>query len=334
VSVESNSTVSNFTFNQPNKEISFNVSGPNDTIGFCNVTIPKQLLDGPWTVLIDAQPALYFTPVENETHSFLYFTYPHSTHEVRIIGTYVIGPPPDITPPLIGTPFQEPDPNNVMPNRLVTVYVDVTDTESSVKNVVLSYKTDGGITWTNLTMLYNASLGLFEVAIPGFPSGTAICYKIIAYDNADNVAINDNSGQYYIYAVNPSPLSASITPLSASINVGDSLTFTSTVTGGTSPYTYQWYLNSNPVSGANESSWTFTPTTSEVYYVYLKVTDAKGNATQSEAARTTVAAVPVGGYSLPIHVNAKAEPIIRYIASITILTAIFVKVKRKTNRKR
>jgi parallel beta-helix repeat protein len=334
VSVESNSTISNFYFNQPMREIEFNVTGEVGTIGFYNVTIPKQLLDGPWAVLIDAQPALYFTPVENETHSFLYFAYPHSTHEVRIIGTYVIGPPPDTTPPLIGTPFQEPDPNNVIPDQSATVYVDVTDTESSVKNVILSYKTDGSITWTNLTMLYNATLGLYEAAIPESPSGTTICYKIIAYDNADNVAVNDNAGQYYSYTVNPPPLSASITPLSASINIGESLTFTSTVSGGYTPYNYQWYLNGAPVSGETSSSWPFTPTTSGIHYVHLKITDAKGNTTQSETAHITVAAVPVGGYSIPIKVHTKAEPIIPYIALITILAAILVKIKRKAKRKR
>mgnify|MGYP001130458276 CR=1 FL=1 len=136
-----------------------------------------------------------------------------------------------------------------------------------------------------------------------------------------------------VFSPIPPPLSASISPLSASINVGESLTFTSTVTGGTPPYSYQWYLDGDPVSGVNESSWTFTPTASGIYYVYLKVTDAKGNATQSETARITTTAVPVGGYSLPIHVHTKATSITPYIALITILTVIFIKAKRKTKRK-
>jgi hypothetical protein len=131
----------------------------------------------------------------------------------------------------------------------------------------------------------------------------------------------------------PPPLSASISPLSASINVGESLTFTSTVTGGYPPYTYQWYLNGNPVSGANSSSWTFTPTTNGIYYIYLKVTDAKGNTTQSETARITAATVPVGGYSIPIQVQTRAEPIIPYIALITALTITITKIRNKTKRR-
>jgi PKD repeat protein len=131
----------------------------------------------------------------------------------------------------------------------------------------------------------------------------------------------------------PPPLSASISPLSASINVGNSITFTSTVSGGTSPYSYQWYLDSNPVSGATSNSWAFTPTTSGIYYVYLKVTDAVGNTTQSETARITVASVPVGGYSISTQVHTKAEPIVPYIASVVALTAI-LNLRRKIKRKR
>ena len=137
----------------------------------------------------------------------------------------------------------------------------------------------------------------------------------------------------FTYSPPSPPLSVSINPLSASINVGGSVTFTSTVSGGTSPYSYQWYLNDNPVSGANKSSWTFTPTTSGIYYVYLKVTDAKGNTTQSETARITVATVPVGGYSYPINKYTLLTPIATHIALIAILTATFIIVKRKAKRK-
>jgi parallel beta-helix repeat protein len=129
------------------------------------------------------------------------------------------------------------------------------------------------------------------------------------------------------------PLSVSASPLSASILVGQSVTFTSTVSGGYTPYSYQWYLNGPPVSGANATSWKFTPTTSGIYYVYLKVTDAKGNTTQSQTARITAATVPVGGYSIPIQVQTKAEPVLPYIALIATLTAIFTKMKPKTKRK-
>ena len=126
----------------------------------------------------------------------------------------------------------------------------------------------------------------------------------------------------------------SISPLSASILVGQSVTFASTASGGYTPYSYQWYLNGNPVSGATSNTWAFTSTTSGIYYVYLKVTDAKANTAQSDTARITVATVPVGGYSFPIQVQTKTEPVLPYIALIATLTAVFTKLRPKTKRKR
>jgi hypothetical protein len=83
---------------------------------------------------------------------------------------------------------------------------------------------------------------------------------------------------------------------------------------------------------ATSASWTFTPTTSGIYYIHLKVTDAKANTAQSETARITAATVPVGGYSFPTQVTTKAEPIIPYIAFIVALTAIF-KIETKNQKK-
>jgi peptide/nickel transport system substrate-binding protein len=152
--------------------------------------------------------------------------------------------------------------------------------------------------------------------------------------NPYSVLMDKNHTLKAVFSLIPPPLQASISPLSASILVGQSVTFTSTVSGGYTPYSYQWYLNGNPVSGATSNTWTFTPTTGGIYYIHLKVTDAKANTAQSDTARITAATVPVGGYSFPIQVQTKAEPLLPYIASIAALTAIFTKLRPKAKRKR
>jgi parallel beta-helix repeat protein len=129
------------------------------------------------------------------------------------------------------------------------------------------------------------------------------------------------------------PLETSISPASASILVGQSITFTSTVSGGYSPYNYQWYLNGNPVSGATSVTWTFTPTASGIYYVYLKVTDDNGNTVQSDTARITVSTVPVGGYSISIQTPATAKHLAPYVILTAILTITYTTIKHKTNKK-
>jgi len=89
VQTRANSTVTNFNFSQTGKSITFNVTGTTGTTGWVNITIPKVLLDGEWIILIDNAPATYIK-TENETDTFLYINYTHSTHAVTIIGTTVV----------------------------------------------------------------------------------------------------------------------------------------------------------------------------------------------------------------------------------------------------
>jgi len=126
------------------------------------------------------------------------------------------------------------------------------------------------------------------------------------------------------------PLSVTISPMSISALMGQSVTFTSAVSGGHPPYSYQWYLDGAPVPGATSSSWTFTPTTSGIYYVYLKVTDANNNIAQSETARTMVEVLSVGGYSISL---AKQTPT-AHIAAYTTLITLFATAMSLTKRKR
>jgi parallel beta-helix repeat protein len=92
VALSSNSTILGFKFSQPQMQISFNVTGPSGTVGYCNVTIPKTLLaDSPWTVTIDEAPKNDYAKTENGTHTFIYFNYTHaSPSHIIIQGTSVI----------------------------------------------------------------------------------------------------------------------------------------------------------------------------------------------------------------------------------------------------
>ena len=94
----------------------------------------------------------------------------------------------------------------------------------------------------------------------------------------------DPSGAMSIYAsgyLDHSEFSASISPTSASMILGANQQFSSTVTGGVSPYSYQWYLNDTAVSGGNDQTWIFNPTRTGNYEVYLNVIDALSNLVQS-----------------------------------------------------
>lgn len=91
VPIRSNSSISDFVFNQTLAQISFNATGESGTAGYCNVTIPNNLLWGEFTVLIDGNPPLELIRKENATYISLYFTYElQSTMTVQITGTEVI----------------------------------------------------------------------------------------------------------------------------------------------------------------------------------------------------------------------------------------------------
>jgi hypothetical protein len=83
-------------------------------------------------------------------------------------------------------------------------------------------------------------------------------------------------------------MSVSILPLSGVVDVDQSTLFTSSVSGGTSPFKYQWYLSDTPVSDATSSSWEFTPHSSGSYTVYFNVTDNLGVRAKSNIATITV----------------------------------------------
>src|SRR5207245_8659007 len=64
-----------------------------------------------------------------------------------------------------------------------------------------------------------------------------------------------------IITVSPSPLaplSTSFTMSSASAQAGQSVTFMSTASGGTSPYLYSWSFGDSSVSTGNQVSHSFT----------------------------------------------------------------------------
>ncbi len=79
-----NSTISDFQFN--GTAICFNVTAQDDTTGFCRVCIPTALLNDTYRVFVNGTEVSHTVlPFSNSTHSYLYFTYPHSTQEVVII---------------------------------------------------------------------------------------------------------------------------------------------------------------------------------------------------------------------------------------------------------
>jgi len=86
VSSSTVSTGEDFVYNDTEKTLTFNVTGPPNTQGFCDVAIPKELMSGTFAILVNGA-AVAYSQTENATHCFLHFTYNHSTDHIEIVLT-------------------------------------------------------------------------------------------------------------------------------------------------------------------------------------------------------------------------------------------------------
>jgi len=98
----SKSSVSDMTLSIPQLELRFNVTGLAGVSSFCNVTIPKALLNAEpleaMNVTVNSASPDSLIRRENTTHTFVDFTYTHtSTQQVVIKGTWVIPEFPTLT---------------------------------------------------------------------------------------------------------------------------------------------------------------------------------------------------------------------------------------------
>jgi len=93
VEICSNSSISDFQFNPDFKQISFNVTGPTGTVGFCNLSIPDNLLWGDFSLYMDGfllVENVDYTQTHNGTHFIFHITYIHSSHKFEVKGTEVV----------------------------------------------------------------------------------------------------------------------------------------------------------------------------------------------------------------------------------------------------
>lgn len=86
----SNSTVSHFVFDAESSYIMLNATGDSATAGFCNITVPQDLIWGDFAVYLDETlqvEDIDYTRNFNGTHNIFHITYTHSSHTIEIAGT-------------------------------------------------------------------------------------------------------------------------------------------------------------------------------------------------------------------------------------------------------
>ncbi len=152
--------------------------------------------------------------------------------------------------------------------------------------IYFGYGHEDSIFFSNL-FSYNPNTATWSSALPQgtYPRDGVACGvisgKLYVVGGRDSMS-SPIPGLDYTEQYDPGgALTASITPTRVRMYLGQSQTFTSSVSGGTTPYSYQWVLNGTAVPSATGSTWTFTPTQTGHYNVYLSVTDSHNNEAQS-----------------------------------------------------
>ncbi len=141
-------------------------------------------------------------------------------------------------------------------------------------------------------------------ATQGFEINTAtqqIYWCERGYGTDESTYSDGNGGSNTVlvtsYQTNPSAPAVptvSVSPGSATLDVGQSQPFSATPSGGSGSYTgYQWYVNGVVQGGQTASTFNFTPVSSGSYSITVTVTDSSGaTSAQSSVATVTVAASP------------------------------------------
>ena len=93
VSILTNSTIHEFCFNATSKQLSFNVTCTTAATGFCNVSIPSNLMWGDFSLYMDdieLVEGVDYTETYNGTHYLFNISYLHSSHILELVSTEVV----------------------------------------------------------------------------------------------------------------------------------------------------------------------------------------------------------------------------------------------------
>lgn len=92
VTVITNSSISDFHFQigaeTGNRIIQFKAAGKENTVGFCRITIPNQVMNNPYVVLLESDEDVTSSILDSDrTRAYLYLIYLHKNQTIKIISS-------------------------------------------------------------------------------------------------------------------------------------------------------------------------------------------------------------------------------------------------------
>ncbi len=194
----------------------------------------------------------------------------------------------------------------VNPALVPTVQLSITAVDSGQRATVSATVTvTGGTPAYSITFRGGSSASCGSDAVIGttsLPSATFTFsapastedYCAVVVDSAPSP--NTVSSPIVKFTVNP-VLSVTISPASPSVESGKEITLTATVSGGTSPYVYQWYTGNScasghQIAGATASTYDINPATTTGNYSVHLADSSTGTPADTACASTEVVVTP------------------------------------------
>ena len=188
------------------------------------------------------------------------------------------------------------------------IYAEVTDSANDVANTVNSVVTVNPLPSITLSPSTANIMLNQQIKISNISTAGTLPYTY-SYTNTPGLTRNGNNfsaavpGTYNIketitdslgeqasanatITVLAPTITVQILPISATIDLGQNVVFSSAVTGGYGAYTYNWIANNLQVG--SENTLLLEPNTSGTYNVYLTVTDSNGDTGRSINSTVTV----------------------------------------------
>lgn len=150
------------------------------------------------------------------------------------------------------------------------------------------------------TYAWTSTGGTYNVVAPGevtfVPTGTAsVSLAIKVTDSRGTTAVSS-----LLFSVSPMPALQGVSVSPPSTRPGSIITGNATVSGGATPFTYQWLLNGTQKVGT-AASFTYVPHGAGTFTFALTVSDANGGAASSSPFSVLVS--PNGSYLAPTAVS-------------------------------
>jgi hypothetical protein len=119
-------------------------------------------------------------------------------------------------------------------------------------------------------------------------SGNYVITETVVDSEQENLTASTN----VIVLQTTQPIVVQVVPQHDTIDVGQSVQFSSNAIGGKGSYTYSWFVNGVLNVSSASNAFTFTPKTRGTYGVYVKVSDNYGDSSNSSTSTVTVNSQP------------------------------------------